>query len=576
MIGLIAALSLAASPEDALLEKLFKSYLDRLLKQCPAQATQLGDHRFDHLLDDLSPDGLKSREAMDPSALASLRKEIDKSKLSRAAQIDYEILEQSLLYGAWKSENERAWEANPLAYNELISDSVYLLFTQSTQPREVNIRNAAERIKAIPSIVAAARRMLKSPPRVYTETAIARNRGAIAFYESGIFELSGEVPVKSPLKAPCARAVAALKEYQEFLEKELLPRSKGEWRLGKEKFARKLEMELGSGRSAAEVYRDAEEEAKRVTSEMYVVARQLWHRAYPREPLPPDDPDGRRQAILKVLAHFNKDHGKVDGLLDEARDLSKKLRAFIKEKDILRLPDPDQCKIIEMPEFQRGYSVAYLNPAPPLDPKASSFYAISPPPAGWDARKVESYLQEYNRAMMAILTIHEAYPGHYVQLEYANRHPSLIRRVLQSGVFCEGWAVYTEQMMLDQGFGGGDLVLRLNQLKFYLRAVINALLDHEMHCKEMTDEQAMDLLVKRGFQSEGEALGKVTRAKLSSCQLSTYFVGRMAFYNLRRDIQKEMGPRFSLGRFHEAVLAHGSLPVKYLPELTRQRLKEPR
>jgi uncharacterized protein (DUF885 family) len=265
---------------------------------------------------------------------------------------------------------------------------------------------------------------------------------------------------------------------------------------------------------------------------------------------------------------------------------------YLAPTGLMPLPDPDTCQIIEMPEFQRGNSTAYLNPAPPLDPKASSYYAVSPPPRSWDTRRVNSYLEEYNRHMLKILTIHEAYPGHYVQLEYSNRCPSLIRKVLQSGVFAEGWAVYTEQMMLDQGFGrrheagggcgGGQgmgkelLALRLHQLKFYLRAVINAILDHQMHCGEMTDEQAMELLVKRGFQSEGEALLKVIRAKQSSCQLSTYFVGRMAFYRLRQQVQRELGDQFDLGRYHEAVLAHGTLPVKYLPELVRERLKQPR
>jgi uncharacterized protein (DUF885 family) len=229
-----------------------------------------------------------------------------------------------------------------------------------------------------------------------------------------------------------------------------------------------------------------------------------------------------------------------------------------------------------MPEFQRGFSVAYLNPAPPLDPKASSYYAISPPPREWDARRVESFMQEYNRSMLSILSIHEAYPGHYVQLEYANRYPSLIRRVLWSGVFAEGWAVYTEQMMLDQGFGEEDPALRLHQLKWYLRAVANAILDHKMHCTGMTDEEAMTFLTKRAFQSEGEALGKVVRAKLSSCQLSTYFVGRMAFYRLRQSVQREQGDKFALGRYHEAVLDHGTLPVKYLPEVVRKRLVLPR
>src|SRR5262249_24233388 len=161
--------------------------------------------------------------------------------------------------------------------------------------------------------------------------------------------------------------------------------------------------------------------------------------------------------------------------------------------------------------------------------------------------------------------------GHYVQLEYANRHPSFIRRILSSGVFAEGWAVYTEQMMLDQGYGRGDPALRLHQLKWYLRSVTNAILDHKMHCTQMSDEEALALLTKRAFQSEGEALGKIVRAKQSSCQLSTYFVGRTAFYRVRQEVQREQGEKFDLGRFHEAVLDHGSLPVKYLPEVVRAR-----
>ncbi len=229
-----------------------------------------------------------------------------------------------------------------------------------------------------------------------------------------------------------------------------------------------------------------------------------------------------------------------------------------------------------MPEFKRGNSTAYCNSAPPLDPQATSFYAVSPPPKDWDAKRVESLLQEYNRHMMQILTIHEAYPGHFVQLEYAHQNPSLIRRVLESGVFVEGWAVYTEQMMLDQGYGDGDLALRLTQLKFYLRAVANAILDYKMHCSSMTDEEALDLLIRQAYQSEGEARLKIIRAKQSSCQLSTYFVGRTALYRLRQAIEREQGANFNLGRYHEAVLAHGSLPVKYLPDLVRDRLSKPR
>ena len=313
----------------------------------------------------------------------------------------------------------------------------------------------------------------------------------------------------------------------------------------------------------------AEAEATRVEAEMYYVAKQLWSKIFPDQALPPDDRDGRRQTISRVLKELGKSHGNEESLVQDATDTVQRIKTFIQEKNILTLPDPDQCSIILMPEFQRGFSVAYLNPAPPLDPTAKSLYAIAPPPADWPQERKEAFLQEYNSAMLQILTIHEAYPGHYVQLAYSNQSPSLVRKVLYSGVFAEGWAVYTEQMMLDQGYGEGDLSLRLHQLKFYIRAVLNAILDYRMHCTDMTDDEALALLVDRGFQTTGEAVGKIQRAKQSSCQLSTYFVGRMAFYRLRQQVQRARGSSFDLGNYHMEVLSHGTLPVKYLPELVK-------
>jgi uncharacterized protein (DUF885 family) len=304
------------------------------------------------------------------------------------------------------------------------------------------------------------------------------------------------------------------------------------------------------------------------------MARQLWSHYFPRQVLPPDDPQGRGETIRRVLRSVGLEHGEPENLTADARATVAGLKQFIQQQDILRLPEPDRCQVIEMPEFQRGNSTAYMNSPPPLDTNAAGQYAVSPPPKDWDASRVRSYLEEYNRHMLQILTLHEAYPGHYVQGEYANRQPSLLRRVLGSGVYIEGWAVYTEQTMLDEGYGAGNLQLRLSQLKFYLRAVVNTLLDHKMHCAGLTDEEALALLVDRAYQSEGEARLKVIRAQQSSVQLSTYFVGRMAMYRLRQAVQREMGDRFQLGRYHEAVLGCGPVPVKYLPELVRARLKD--
>jgi uncharacterized protein (DUF885 family) len=452
---------------------------------------------------------------------------------------------------------------------------VYLLLAQSTRPKETNIANCIARMADIPKVVAEAKRSLRNPPKVVLQTAIRQNRGAITFYEKDLFTLAGKTAQMDRLKSAARTVVIALREHQTFLEKELLPRAAGNWRSGREKFGKKLEITLDMGMSADDLLKVAESEFARVERDMYVIARQLWGTYFPGQALPLDNAEGRRLATQWVMQKVSQEHGRPEDLIKDARATVARIKKFIAAADILRLPAPDRCQIVEMPEFQRGNSVAYMNSPPPLDSQAAGYYAISPPPKDWDAQRVKSLLEEYNRHMLQILTIHEAYPGHYVQHEYANRVPSLIRKVLASGVYVEGWAVYTEQTMLDQGYGAGALALRLNQLKFYQRAVANAILDHKMHCTEMTDDEALKFLVDRAFQSEGEARLKIIRAKQSSVQLSTYFAGRTAMYNLRQQIQREQGDKFSLGRYHEAVLSSGPVPVKHLPQLVRAKLGLP-
>jgi uncharacterized protein (DUF885 family) len=556
--------------EDAKLAAFFQAYLDRSFREEPLAATRLGDHRFDDQLDDLSAEARAGRVERDRKTLDELPKQVDYQALSRSAQIDYEILRHHLAHAVWLAENFQPYEDDPRIYGDYTTESVYLLLTQSTLPKATNLKNALARMAKVPQVVDVAKRTIKNAHRVKVETAIRQTQGSIEFYTSDLFRLADQPPGGGELGVKARAIVEALKDHVRFLKETVLPHSSDHWRIGKALFAKKLELELDAGLSADDVLAEAESEASRVEREMAVIARQLWGTMFPGQPIPPDDPEGRRALVSRVLERVAQNRGSPESLVDDARATIASIKDFITKNDLLELPEPDQCRVIEMPEFLRGNSVAYLNPAPPLDRRGSSEYAISPPPSDWTPARVESFLQEYNRAMLKILTIHEAYPGHYVQLEYSNRHPSLVRKVLSSGTFAEGWAVYTEQMMLDQGFGAGDLALRLQQLKFYLRAVVNAILDHQMHAGTMTDAQAMELLVGRAFQAEGEAVGKIVRAKQSSAQLSTYFVGRTAFYRLRQQVQRERGDAFQLGRFHEDVLAHGTLPVKYLPELLRK------
>lgn len=566
------SLAVQAQPEDAKLEAIFRSYLDRHFRQQPLDATRLGDHRFDAQLENLNPESRELWQELTRKTLAELPRQVAFERLSRAAQIDYEIVEHSLKESEWLTKNLHPYEQDPRIYNSYISDSIYLLLSQSSLPRETNIANCIARMAFIPRVIKAAKQNLKDAFRTHTETAIRQNRGAISFFEKEIFDFAGDTKQMDALRAAVRPVAEALKDYQHFLETEVLPKANGEWRLGKRKFGQKFELELDAGISADEAFEAAQTEMERVQREMYVIARQAWSHYFPGAVVPPDDPEGRIHTTALVLQAISKEHCRPEEVTAEMKKRVASLKKFIAENHIVKLPEPDHCQVIEMPEFKRGNSTAYMEAPAPLDTNGVGQLAVSPPPSDWDEKRKNSLLEEYNDHMLDVLTIHEGYPGHSVQLEYMNQNPSIIRKVLQSGVYIEGWAVYTEQMMLDQGYGGGDLALRLSQLKFYLRAVANTVLDHKMHCEKMTDDEAMDLLVRQCYQSEGEARLKVIRSKQSACQLSTYFVGRMAHYRLRQRVERELGKQFTLEKYHQAVLAPGAVPVKYLPELVRARL----
>ena len=562
----------AQQTADDELNSFFKNYLEEYFRQQPLQATSLGDHRFDDQLDDISQkarDGWLTRAR---GTLKELTRQVDYKKLSRDGQIDFEIFQHNLQTQIWEAENLHPFEEDPRTYGSYLNDSVYLLLTHSTLPEETNIANCIARMAQMPRIVAEAEKTLTHPPKPILETAILQNRGSIDFYEKEIFQLAGNTSQLDKLKAAASQVTALLKNYQKFLEGPLMARATGNWRLGKKKFDKKFELETDAGITAEQNMTDAKTEFTSVRRDMYVVVRQLWCQYFPQKPLPPDDAQGERETITKVIDAVNQNHGKPEDLVNDARATVERIKDFIRKKNYVRLPDPDRCEVIEMPEFRRGNSLAYLDNAPPLDPNAHSYYAISPPPADWSPQRVESFLEEYNHYMLQILTLHEAYPGHYVQLEFANHARSLIRRVYQSGGYVEGWAVYGEMTMLNEGYGDGDLRLRLMELKFYLRAVANSILDYKMHCTQMTDDEAMKFLTEDAFQSEGEARLKLVRAKQSSVQLSTYFVGRMAHYRLHQQIEREMGGKFTLADYHDAMIATGSIPVKYLPELVRAPL----
>lgn len=557
---------------DQQLYRWFDDYLEKEFRRKPMEATRLGDHRFDHDLEIPSRENIHSWNQSTLDSLKNLKASISPESLSQTALIDFRILVDHLDRLAWLAANTDPFRDDPRVYSEYVSDSIFLPLTQSTQEETTIVPALIQRIKLVPKVLEAARQNIHAPHQDHLKTAINQNKGAIRFYKSGMGDFIKDAALKKKILQESAAIVPALESYQEFLMEVKPNTNKNSWQIGKKKFTEKLVFELQTDIQADDLYQMAQREMDTVTLEMFIIARQLWSKLFPLEPLPPETAPNKSMVIRKVLEKLSDNRGKAENLLADTRSSVTKIKAFIESAKILDLPKPDRCQILEMPEFQRGNSVAYLNNAPPLDARASSVYAISPPPSNWDEQTSLSFMKEYNQFMLQILTIHEAYPGHYVQLEFSNRHPSKIRKVLSSGVFAEGWAVYSEKMMLDQGYGDQDLGLRIHQLKWYLRAIANTILDYQMHCESISDEEGLTLLMDRAFQTRGEALGKIIRSKQSSCQLSTYFAGAIFFKKLRDQAQTSLGDKFTLKNFHHAALNHGTMPLKYLTPLVLKDL----
>lgn len=553
------------------LDLLFKEYLKKEVDLQPFLGTRLGDHRHADRLESLSIPAQQQRLNHHQETLKMLSAFPNRSNMKLDDRVDLETWINHEKRWIWNDTVLKPLFKDPRIYSEYISDSTFLLITQTTLPKDRIIQACISRTRQIPRIVKEAKFNLslpdtEKPARVFVETAIRQNLGSIAWYRSGMRKLLPADSDSKDLKLVCDAATNALESYHKFLTDELLPVSLGDWRVGTAKYDEKLILDLESPLSRVSIRQKADNEFIRVTKAMEILSRDLWPQLIKDKPVP-EKGANPHSVIGPVIQAASKDRGTVSTLVADARLAANDLKAFIRQKKLLDLPSPDRCDIVEMPEFQRGNSVAYLNNAPPLDLNARSVYAISPPPADWDSRRVDSFLDEYNRRMMRILTLHEAYPGHYVQLEYGNRHPSLIRKVLASGVYIEGWAVHMEQVMLDEGYAVNDAPLRLLQLKWYLRAVANAILDQGMHCDNWTDEKALRFLVDEAYQSEGEAIGKITRSKQSSCQLSTYFVGRTAMHDVRLETQARLGKKFNLRNYHHAVLGVGAVPVRHLGTL---------
>ncbi|GAA2221518.1 DUF885 domain-containing protein [Micromonospora olivasterospora] len=514
-------------------------------------ASWAGDHRADDRLPDLSPDAVAADRAMLTDAANALS-ELDPDSLDVADRVDHAVLSALVDRELFESTEIRAHEWDPLKHNP--GPLLHALLARPYAPAEVRLAHLAARLAAVPDALATARATLRDMPRVHAETAVGQFTGTAALIRDEVPGLLTEAPALYDRVEPAATtAIAALEEFVAWLRAGLAADvgPGRDPRLGRRLWEARLWHTLDTELGAAEVQRRAWANLDRATAEIREAAVELVGG-------PADDEAVRR--ALDLLAAEHPDDATIVDLasvtLDEATD-------FVRAHDLVTLVD-DPCVIQEMPEFARGVAVAYCDAPGPLETAPlPTFYCIAPTPADWPAARVESFYREYNDHMIRNLTVHEAMPGHFLQLAHARRYAgrTRVRALAESGPFIEGWAVYTEELMARLGFGG--LPVRLQQLKMQLRMTINALLDQLVHCEGLPEPEAMALMTERGFQEEGEAAGKWRRALLTSTQLSTYFVG----YSEVAEIAALRPAGVSVREWHDAMLAHDCPPPRHLRAL---------
>lgn len=579
---LVVSLTVGASPtgSSAAFARLAEQFIHESLALSPVTASQAGYHQhrdprtgkmvaLDALLDDVGPSGLARQRTFLVGWRDRLEKQVPRASLGLQDSVDRRLIDDQIAASLLDLDRIQSFQHNPTVYVEMLGSALFAPLSNDYAPKDVRLSHILSRISEVPRFLKQARESLTDADPIYVKVAIEENEGNIQLIEGTIGK---EIPAGSPLRARFDQvvpaAVTACREFSTFLKEDLGKRpATRSWRLGKALYAEKFKLTVQSPVTPDQVLANAEEQFARTRAEMLTLAVPLHREMFPAHGAQADAGAEPPDTVLReVLQRISDDHPRRDQLLETVSAELDRIRAFIREKQIVTLGSRDNLKVIPTPPYMRGiYSVAGFHSPPPLDPKAEAQYWVTPIDPSVPEARAESKLREYNRWVLQWLTIHEALPGHYVQAEHANDVQPLTRRLVRTlfgnGPYVEGWAEYVAQVMMDQGFDGGDPRYRLSYLKVWLRAIANAILDIRLQTMEMTEAQAMDLMIGQAFQTEAEAEGKFQRAKLSSAQLPTYFVGNREWWRVRKRYQAARGKDFRLAEFHDRALDQGAIPL---------------
>jgi uncharacterized protein (DUF885 family) len=582
--ALMAQTSNSSAEANAKFAKLSEEFIHETLALSPSNASQAGYHQhvdpktgktiaLDALLDDVSAAGMAEQRRVYAQWRERFRSETPLASLGVEDGADWQLIDDQIALSLLEFDRIQDYKHNPTVYVELLGGALFQPLTDDFAPEDVRLGDILSRIAASPRFLDQARGQLLDADPIFIKVAIEENDGNIDLIQNTI---ASAIPAGSKLKAQfdhvAPPALEALKNFSRWLHDDLAKRKTDRtWRLGKDLYAEKFRLVMETPVTPDQVLADAERELKKTRVEMLQIALPLHKQYFPDH----DDhaslsPLERENKVIgEVLQRISEDHPKRDDLMQTVKDDLASIRQFIIDKKIVSLKSRDNLKVIPTPPFMRGvYSVAGFHSAPPLDPNAEAQYWITPIDPKTPEDRAESKLREYNNLVLKWLTIHEALPGHYVQAEHANEIQPVTRRLARglygSGAYVEGWAEYIAQVMMLQGFADNDPRYRISYLKIWLRTVGNTILDVRMQTMKMTDDQAMSFMMNDAFQTRAEAEGKLQRAKLSSTQLTTYYVGTSEWWRLRRAYEAARGKDFTLADFHDRALDQGALPVPWL------------
>jgi uncharacterized protein (DUF885 family) len=559
--------------------RLSEEFVNTTLAFSPAMATSVGLHRYegqnlDNILDDVSPENL-DRQRHYYERFRERLGALNASQLTAEDQADLSILQDQISLALLDLNELHSHLHNPTLYVETLGNALFSPYVLEYAPQAARIRNIIVRLQKAPFFLDQASTNLTSSPGIWTKVAMEENEGNIALVDKTI---RAAVPpgLRDSYDMAALSALDAMRKFQDYLKNNLSSRDDAAWQMSSDRYKRKFRYTLESGVEADTTLQMAERELERVRAEMLELALPLHRQMAPAHKDHAELSGAARvnQVIGEVLAKIAERHATRESYMEDARQDLAEARAFVQEKRLLTLPGRGNLQVIPTPEFMRGvYSVGGFSAAPALEPQLGAFYWVTPIPADWPKERVESKLREYNFYKLKLLTIHEAMPGHYVQMEIANLVEPQSRRVLRSvfgnGAYIEGWGEYATQMMLDEGFLDHSPEMALTFAKEKLRVIANAILDVRLHMLNMTDQEALDLMEKQTFQEEEEATEKLQRAKLSSCQLPMYFVGWSGWLHLR-DEYKRKKASYSLSSFNQWALKEGAVPLPVLTRLLTQ------